>query len=36
MTYAERAPLAAVPGEPMELPYNVKPLQAIANEALAA
>ncbi|MCM0754425.1 hypothetical protein M7784_04100 [Desulfovibrio aminophilus] len=28
--------LRAVPGEPMELPYNVKPLQAIANEALAA
>lgn len=33
---ARSAILAAVPGEPMELPYNVKPLQAIANEALAA
>lgn len=28
--------LAAVPGEPMKLPHDVKPLQVIAAEALAA
>ncbi|HMM38196.1 MAG TPA: hypothetical protein PKB11_05510 [Desulfovibrio sp.] len=28
--------LAAVPGEPMKLPHDVKPLQTIAAEALAA